>query len=281
MNALKMLTANAPATGNQSLYNIINGLGLTTNLKLCLDAGDSASYNASVQTAKWLDTSGNGYDFFRGTSTAGDGAEPTFNGTTGGLSSNEYWSFDGGDCFLYDTTPETWMNNLHKDGAIFSVISIIYKGLSAVNYRTLTTSSTTGGTTQRGVRLLHSASTGTAGAPQVAVRGDSANALSIQGSVTTPENSWSVVGFSINENGGSNNFILKVNGNTEETFTVSYATPSSNDVIAAAIGSFADGITQMLPSSTKFGCLAVWEGTALTATNLTDIYNGIKGRFGL
>ena len=30
---------------------------------VCLDAGDAGSCNSAVQTTKWLDTSGNGYDF--------------------------------------------------------------------------------------------------------------------------------------------------------------------------------------------------------------------------
>src|SRR5688572_10725967 len=109
---------------NDTLLTILNGLGLTANLKLCLDAGDNLS--APAAATSWLDRSGNGYDFFRGTTSGADATDPTFNGTPGELSAAEYWSFDGGDFFRYDTTNETWMQNLHKNNALLSFFCWLY-----------------------------------------------------------------------------------------------------------------------------------------------------------
>ena len=84
--------------------NILTSNSLTTNLKLCLDAGDINSYSGSGQ--KWLDRSGLGHDFFLGVDGSANTDDPTFNGSPGNASSNEYFSVDGGDFFRYDSTGE-------------------------------------------------------------------------------------------------------------------------------------------------------------------------------
>src|SRR5688572_16443964 len=50
--------------GTNNLYQEIQGLGLTTGLQFSLDAGSADSYTSGQS---WLDLSGNGQDFFRGT----------------------------------------------------------------------------------------------------------------------------------------------------------------------------------------------------------------------
>jgi len=102
-----------------SLINTLKNLGLTTNLRVCLDAGDLNSYDGTSQT--WKDLSGGGYDFFRGTSSSSDSSDPTFNGTAGRLSSGEYLSYDGGDYFTLAQTNPAWVNTFHKAGAKFTI----------------------------------------------------------------------------------------------------------------------------------------------------------------
>lgn len=272
MNTLKMLKGSA--TGNQTLYQIINGLGLTTNLKVCLDAGDNASYNSSVQTDKWLDTSGTGEDFFRGTGTGSDAADPTFNGTAGGLSSGEYWSFDGGDYFTYDTTNPAWMNTLHKDGAKVTVLCVFYSVSHATVYRLFATRKTSGAGSQ-GIVFAKNVTSGT-----FLVNSFNATTASATSSTAVFNNSaWNVGGVSVDEN-GTNRVLFNVNGTAETNTTYSYTSPSTSDTTSPArIGAFTDGNTP-IPSGGRIACLAIWD-TNLTATNLADLYNGIKGRFGL
>src|SRR3990167_7347714 len=105
---------------------IIDRLGLGTSLELCLDAGDATS--APSSTTSWIDISGNGYDFFLGTDATAQASDPTQTGTVGALTLEEYFSFDAGDYFTYDTTNETWMQNLHKDNAAFTCIVWVYPG---------------------------------------------------------------------------------------------------------------------------------------------------------
>lgn len=274
MNVLKIAMHGAVTSGgNQSLYNIINGLGLTSNLKLCLDAGDSASYNPAVQTAKWLDTSGNGYDFYRGSSTSGDAAEPTFNGSAGGLSANEYFSFDGGDYFLYDNTNEIWMNNLHKDNALYSMFAIAYvPTLSTSQYMFATRGSSGAGMTNNIVRS-------TTGKQLAYVSNSGGASVLLKDSTLSINNTaWNAVGISMNEAAATGLFFA--NGTTE-SFISTYLSPDTGSAAStAAIGATGGGATKN-PNNARIACLAIWEGVALTSTNLTSIHNSIKGRFGL
>ena len=270
MNILKM-AQNSPQ-GNKSLYQVISDLGLTTNLKLCLDAGDSASYSPSLQTDKWLDTSGGGFDFFRGSGTGSDTADPTFNGAAGGLSSNEYWSFDGGDRFTYDTTNETWMENLHKNNAIYTVFCVQYIVSLTTSHFILGTRGSTGtGVTFNTLR-------GTTSSPLVFVANGGSTVLIADSTLDCNNNAWNVVGISVNEGTASGVFLL--NGSTE-TFNSTYSSPSTgNAATTMCLGSTGGGASNS-PNGSRIACLAVWEGTQLTTTNLTNIYNAIKGRFGL
>lgn len=274
MNVLKLLGANSQA-GNQSLYQIISGLGLTTNLKLCLDAGDSASYDPAIQTNKWLDTSGNGFDFFRGSGTGSDTEDPTFNGSAGNLSINEYWSFDGGDYFTYDTTNETWMNNLHKNWVQVSAL-IIGEFPNTANPQAWFGTNGDAGSTRVGARFQINGSE----VIQYAINnGSTAAQIVVNGGTLNPIGSTVIVGFNYNESTSISN--VQCNGvGASETVTAITFPSASNATYTMQIG--ASGNAQRpLANTAKLYCIAIWEGTALTETNLTDLYNEIKGRFGL
>lgn len=254
---------------NKTLYQIISDAGLTTGLKLCLDAGDSASYNPTVQTDKWLDTSGNGYDFFRGTGTGSDAADPTFNGSAGGLSSSEYWSFDGGDYFTYDTTNETWMNNLHKDGAVYSMVGMIYRPATGAARGGICTKATNATGMQ-----WHINSTGFL---QLQVTNGASSVFSQLSTAALSTSSWGFYGGAVNE--AANTYVRKING-SDESGTCTYVSPDTANA-SDTMRSFYTPGGGIAASGTRGGCLAVWEGVALTSTQLTNIYNAIKGRFGL
>ena len=110
---------------NKSFRSIIDDLGLSTGLQLCLDAGDLASYPGSGQ--KWLDQAQR-YDFFLGATSGAAADDPTFNGVAGDLKDSTYWALDGTQFFRYDTTNETWMQNLHKNGATYTFVGWVWFG---------------------------------------------------------------------------------------------------------------------------------------------------------
>jgi hypothetical protein len=275
MNPLKFLaaTGGAAPAGNQSLYDIIDGLGLTTNLNLCLDAGDSASYDPGVQTDKWLDTSGGGYDFFRGSSTGSDAADPTFNGSAGGLSSSEYFSFDGGDWFTYDSAVESWMQRLSRDGALWSAVVVVSSPAGTTTpiiFGTKAPNLTSAGMDciMDSVELL-----------RIRCANGTTNSNTFTSTAVIGTNTWKVIGLSLDESVGSGGLLANFNGSAESG-TSTYATPSTSGESPMVIGARGAG-TLPFYSGTRLACLAIWEGTALTAQNLTDIYDAIKGRFGL
>jgi hypothetical protein len=254
-----------------SLYAAIVNLGIATNLRLCLDAGDANSYNPSVQTTKWLDVSGNGNDFFRGSSTSGDAAEPTFNGTAGGLSGSEYWSYDGGDYFVHDAANTTWMENIHKDSATYTIFAVGYIVSTSTSYVISATRSGSGaGFTASFVR-------GSTGRPLLFVANASNGTVLLRDSTLSHTvSSWAGVGISVNESAGTGVFTLN---SSSETFSSTYTSPSTGNAAGTmTVGSEA-GLTLLAPSGSRLSCLAVWEGTALSASNLTSLYAEISKRY--
>lgn len=259
-----------------SLIDIITSLGLTTNLKLCLDAGDSASYNPAVQTAKWLDTSGGGYDFYRGASGVGDAAEPTFNGSAGGLSSSEYFSADGiSDKFEYDAANETWMQNLHKDNAIFSFLAVLYGTTFSGSNRLFSTNASTTGIGVNFGTLV------TGGSAKIRVRVANGTGVTLDVNSTTPVGTaWMILQGSLNETTGAGGLLLKVSANAAESFTSTYPSPSAlNSSDTASI--FGSGSAPGWEADSRLACLAIWEGAAHPEVDMNSLYDATKGRFGL
>lgn len=266
------------ASAKLSLYQIISSLGLTTNLKICLDAGDSASYNPSVQTISWLNTSGTGYNFWRGNTSSAASDDPTFNGSAGGLSSSEYWSVDGGDFFSSTnrTAVPTWISNQHKNNALFSFACTFYMTSSTSPIGMFLTASGLA-SNQPGIIIT----TDTSRKFVFSVRGASGNVFSLTSTTAFNATAWNVAQLSIDE--ANNAYILNING-TVETGTCTYTSPDANDVFAfpriGITGYAANTPNTFAPTGTRYAEIAFFD-TALTSTNLTNIYNKIKGRFGL
>lgn len=242
---------------------VLERLGLTNGLKLCLDAGDSASYTSGQP---WLDRSGNGYDFNRGATSASEGSDPTFNGSAGGLSTSEYFSLDGGDYFRYDSANETWMNNIHKDGAIFTYMAWIYPGAGAVN--PLCGTNAAGGSRigfmfrgdPVGDNLLMHVTNGT-------------SAFFNQGmsSAGFTAGAWHHAGISYDETLGSGTIFCDTNRSAFSGNT--YSAPSaSNATYTMEIGARGNA-NSPCPNGARFGAFMFWEGVSLTAAQIASIYD--------
>ena len=109
-----------------NFYQDIVTAGLTSGLKLCLDAGSITSVAVGSQQ-DWVDLSGNiGADqFHRGATDGSSTDDPTHVGTPGDLGSVHY-SFDGGDYLKYGATTEGWMDDMHQASALFSLLLWYY-----------------------------------------------------------------------------------------------------------------------------------------------------------
>lgn len=262
------------ATGNPSLIAAIQNLGLTSGLKICLDAGDANSYTSGT---KWLDTSGNGFDFHFGDG-VNAGTRPTFNGTPGGLSANEYFTSSGTNYFTYDSTAEPWMQTLHKDGAVLSAFAI-WRATSPLSSSAFSGFTNWTGMGGGAVWLPYSAS---GGGPRFASFITSIQTAANIVSTTLPvANAWNIQGFSLNENTGANGAVWNVNG-TATTHSSTYTAPATNDpTVFRLASSTTSGNSNAFPVGVRFACLAIWQGTALSSTQLEDLRNAMRGRYGL
>ena len=257
-------------TPTRRLIGIIGSLGLLTNLRLCLDAGDSASLPAS--STKWLDLSGNGYDFFMGATVGAEATDPTINGTPDGLSSSEYLSFDGGDFLTYDTANEAWMNNLHKNGAQYSVMAWVqYASVASAGFMG------TNGNSAAKIGM----SMGMSGAGKLfasATNGSGVNAMQNISAASIPTGQWAFLSTSVDEAAALHR--LGING-TFETFDGTYLSPSaSNATEVMQIG--ARGNNQVpLPNTSRAAGVAMWEGVVLTEIQMSALFEATRSRFGV
>lgn len=266
----------APYVVPTTMLDVVKHLGLPSP-KLCLDAGDINSVASGSQT-KWLDVSGNGYDFFRGTDATSQATDPTFNGTPGGQGSSEFYGFDGGDFFTYDSANETWMNNLHKDGATWAFAFWLYvaalPGSAAVLFGNDDSTAT-----NVGVSVFVRA----AGTLRVAVanaNGLASGALVLTSSASVNTNAWNFLACQINESAGTG--FLQVNGAQEDQATT-YSSPSSSSATRTLeIGRDGTGSPGgTLPSAYRISSCSMWESAAPAKNQMLSLQVASKGKLGL
>jgi hypothetical protein len=258
----------------RDMKEIITGLGLSSNLKLCLDAGDSASYTSGQS---WLDLSGNGYDFFRGADGSATATDPTFNGSAGGLSASEYWSFDGGDYFTYDSANETWMQNLHKDNALFTIAFWFY-------WVDPTTGSGIWGNTQansNNIGMDIGTSTGFPICQLLVRKGSAPVAVAVNSHPgALVENAWNFVAFSVDEAAGADGSHGRTGGNFTLRNGTMTSPSASNATYTTQIGAQGNaGI--LMKSGSRLAALMAWEGTSLSPAQTGAIFTATRGRFGV
>lgn len=259
-----------PTWRGADMMYVVKKLGLTGGLKLCLDAGDAASYTSGQS---WLDRSGNGYDFFLGADGSATATDPAFNGTAGGRSASEYFSVDGGDYFRYDTTNETWMQNIHKDNANFTILLWTYTAsLGAINGYAGTRGAA--GNTgfaffADGVQL------------NLSVQNAGSTVLLLQPTTLVPlVNQWNFMAVSLNEATGANGAVMQRN-ELQTLHTSTYSSPAAgNGTNTLEFGS-RGGANSPLPSASRVAAVAAWEGASLSAPQLQSVFQATRGRFSI
>ncbi len=266
---------NAPRMRKQSNVKMITALtelGLTTNLKLCLDAGDASSYT-SGQT--WTDVSANGFDFYRGSDATTETTDPTFNGVAGGRSSKENFTFDGGDRFVQTAgSAPAWVNNMHKDNALFTVLT--WANLTGTGPEGLLGTSTL--SNPPGFNISRS----TPGA--LLVGAYDAGGATIRTFATDDlieANKWQFLGITLNEPGGAGNSYANI-GESFKTANGAYTAPAATDApgkLTLGVKSIAG--THPLNAGSKIAAMMIWEGTCLTQTQIRSIYHRTRTRFGV
>lgn len=254
-----------------SLYTSILKLGLTSGLQLCLDAGDAESYDGTSQ--KWLDRSGGGYDFFRGTDGTSQATDPTFNGTAGAVSSSEYFSDDGGDYLTYDTTIETWMQNLGKSGQSVSVFAHAYfpSDTDAIIFGTNSTAASAGAS------FGYLASFNKVVYTVLQTDAQFGNFGGVGPDLTGSMPKIFACGFATTLTNGQG-YTSHIDG-TNYSGTVGTDISSSNPSNNMRIMARGDG-SRIFPNGARLYDLAIWS-SKLTDANLTALHDATKARYGL
>jgi hypothetical protein len=257
----------------RSILDIITGAGLTSGLKICLDAADVSSYSGSGDT--FTDRSGNSNNFKRGQAAGSDSADPTFNGSAGGLSASEYFSFDGGDNLtVVGSNP---LQSFHKDNAKGTILFGIYPVQSGVFISVIGDNVFS---VDLGFRIqIHQ----TAARLVFATGNGSANPIvSISSAVAVPNSAWSIDGVSFDEAVGANGGFHFVNG-TVELFNSTATSPSASNSPGVLCVSGNEGATaaNRFLNGSRLAWVAVWEGVALTQAQVKAIFYEAGLRFGL
>ena len=250
----------------------INIAGVKADLQCCIDVGATACYPGTGQTL--TDLTGNANNFFLGADGSATSADPTFNGSVGGVSVNEYLSFDGGDYCRFAAANPTWVNNLHKDNALWS--AAMWARIPATAAVRSIFGTARGSTNQTGVNcyytsgnVLHfEAADGSAPAIMSADHG---------GSITA--NTWTFIGLSMNEAAGANGFAFAINDDVD-LFTSTYATPSTNNATdTLEFGALGNANTPLVNGS-RIACVAFWT-RALSPAELLELFKRSRSRFGV
>ena len=252
----------SPYAHANSLLAILQKLGLTTNLKLCLDVADGRSYPGSGTTL--FDLSGGGYDFV-----FGDGATSTTYPTFGG---GTYLSGDGGDYLTYDSASETWMNDFAKAGAAISLIGIVHVPSDAATDIFATDGNTPA---ERGFEFRYSAiqnkfifASVDSGETAFLVNGAAGPDVAAQLPATF------FVGFSTTLS-PSAAYTIHVNGTNYSGTRAAIAATSnapSNPLRILATGD----LVEKAPSGARFYAGGMWLGSVLSSSDFTSIYDALS-----
>lgn len=245
---------------NKSFRDIIDDLGLSTGIQVCLDAGDLASYPGSGQ--KWRDR-GQGHDFFLGPDGTVTGADPTFVGTAGDLKDTIYFSFDGTQFFTYDTTNEAWMQAIHKVGAKYTFANWVYIAAAGSGFSLAGTRGAAAGNT--GFSFFKVAGN----ALNLAIQNAGVAVAGITGTVPI-DIGWVFLAASIDATVGPGGGVFQVNG-TQELVDSTYTAPSAGN--ASFTMQIAARGNNDVPASNnnRLGAFMAWN-RALSAAELMSLY---------
>lgn len=234
-------------------------LGLLSGRQLCLDARDALSYSSGQS---WLDRSGNGYDFFLGADGSATATDPTFTGSAGSLGA--YFLFDGGDYFTYDSANETWMNNLHKDNALWTMAGWLYYTGGAAGIV-----ATRSGAGTNGIQIV------TTGGFGMTIFNAAGTGLATGALISIPTTVWSFWVMVLNEAGGAGASRAVIN-DTHVTFDGAITSPSASD--ASATMTLGTVTTNELANGSRMGGVMAWN-RALSEAEIRALFNETRPFF--
>lgn len=251
----------SPTATNQvpAFKDMITQAGLTANLAFVMDAGDSNCYNSGQNL---LDTSGNGNHFYLGGSIGVAGDDPTFNGTLGNRSSNEFFSFDGGDYFNAQTFSSWAEWQTTGVGTLIAITRFTGDGTLFGNFQT---------SFHPGIFIGRFG-----GSLNINVNYNGGSALVASSGATVPTGVDTFVAVAVDRFGGFNGSLFQIDS-TLETFNGAYvASDGVHSDAPYSIGS-TNNTFVFMPSGSRLYGLAMWN-SKLTSTNIATLRTKWKNR---
>lgn len=262
--------------GFPTLNAILTTLTLTSNLKVVVDAGDAASYPGSGQTLTNVNAAGP--DFNLGDTSSGESSDPTFNGSAGGSSQNEYFSFDGGDYVTRITSTPAYVQTFHKTNALFSSCGWFYLGTTAA-YNTAWGDN---GDLVANIGASWHLTETTAHPSLVVCDGTGSPTLNAVSTLSPSAGAWQFHSMTMDEAAG--NLTFGLNGSYNAQTGKTYPTfSSSNAGFPLQLGAHGQGSgsSRNLQNGSRWAMTGIWQGVALSQANMTAIYNATRTRFGV
>jgi hypothetical protein len=212
-------------------------------------------------------------DWYRGSGSGVDGADPTFAGTAGSQAVGTYFSVNGSQYFVPVSAIPAWLKAIGKANAKFTFAGWLY-------VPSLTTGSifgnATGVTPLYGFQVLMNSgghlefdcpdSTG------------SGNAVDIITTATFNTSAWNF--FMVSVNAAATTGFLQING-TQEAKTTTYTSPTANDptytteIMSGGQNNFP------MPNNSRIAALAGWDQVSFTMAQGLALFNATRGRFGV
>ena len=267
----------AAGTVSGNLLDIINKLGLTSNLNLVLDAGDPQSYSGSGQT--WSDRSGSGNNYVRGSTTGTEEIDPTF--VQGGRFGSSYWVFDSASQYqrFQEASAHTYTNAWIKSGATYTIACAVFPKTS--NTKRSTLFNNRGGNNSNnfyngielaialndnGRRITLAYSTNNQGTFHAATTG-----------INVAIDQWNFIAATFSSSAGT--YATQVNGSyqalTGQPATTGTSDPDGTNAIGLMVPEPNTGFMQL---NERIAFMAHWS-RALSSSELQSFYNLVKPRF--
>lgn len=255
-----------------TLREVVHGLALNTSLQWLIDVGDSASYAGAGQTV--TDLSGNSISWVFGDSSGDATSDPSFSGVAGRQSSSEYLLGAVGypTYERLTTAAATWSNTAHKDSAVYTYAGWHYTIDSAGLGSDYIYSADPVVSAPR-IQLSSRSSGGGADEDKLTLiqyNGTTYQYVALSSGVI-PYAQWCFLAASYTESTGA--WTVQINA-TQTSGTQAYVSPSSVTATTRA------RINMASDPGGRFGGGAWWS-RALSATELTSLYNNTKAKFGL
>lgn len=229
------------------IYSHLVRLGLTTNLKLCLDDGVGSTFPGNT-TFPPFDQSGSS-ETWRAVQTATLTSQPS------------------------------WANSIHKAAAVWSAVAFYYHGFSGSQVIVGDDGTAANAGFQLGItaadKLQIYIDDATGGA-----------ALSKTSDGTLTVSSWNMIGVSITEAGGAAAGFLYANGGyaqvgASNTWNPAYTSPSAGAAgYTIQVGAAGNNSRRVDPLG-RVSSIAVFQGTAISKANMDSIWAAMRGRYGL